>query len=105
MAISNLDSVTVDASGRASFSGLGSGIDFVDTTDKIMAAKRIPAVTLEARIEENDLKIAALNDMRALLGTLQSAVSGLRGAVSVGGTTSIFSNKQTFASTTRSDGQ
>jgi flagellar capping protein FliD len=105
MAIANLDSVTVDASGRASFSGLGSGIDFVDTTDKIMAAKRIPAVTLESRIEENDLKIAALNDMRALLGTLQSAVSGLRGAVSVGGTTDIFSNKQTFASTTRSDGQ
>ena len=105
MAISNLDSVTVDSSGKASFSGLGSGIDFVDITNKIMDAKRIPAATLETRIEENVLKIAAFNDLRVLLGALQSAVGTLCGAVTVGGTTDIFSNKQTFASTTRNDGQ
>ena len=56
----NLDSLVVDSSGRASFSGLSTGIDFVGAVDAIIAAKRIPAVTLETRITGNEEEIAAL---------------------------------------------
>ncbi|MCH8992580.1 MAG: flagellar hook protein FliD, partial [Acidobacteria bacterium] len=104
MAAFNLGNLTVDASGRASFSGITSGIDFQATTDAIIAARRIPAVTLENRITDNDEKILALNDFRALLTTLKSSISNLRGAVSIDNSTDIFANKQVFASTSRSDG-
>ena len=100
----NLDSLVVDSSGRASFSGLSTGIDFVGAVDSIIQAKRIPAVTLESRITLNDEKIVALTDLRALMESLKNAMSTLRGAVSIDGSTDAFSNKQTFASTSRSDG-
>ncbi len=100
----NLDSLVVDSSGRASFSGLSTGIDFVGAVDSIIEAKRIPAVTLESRITLNDEKIAALTDLRALMDSLKNAMSTLRGAVSVGGSSDAFSNKQVFASTSRTDG-
>lgn len=101
----NLDSLVVDSSGRASFSGLATGIDFVGTVDAIIAAKRIPAVTLETRITGNEEEIAALTDLRALMDSLKNAVSTLRGAVTVGGSGDIFNNNQVFASTSRTDGQ
>ena len=105
MAGFNLGNLTVDSSGRAVFSGIVSGIDFQATTDAIIAARRIPAVTLETRITDNDAKILALNDFRTLLTTLKSSLSDLRGAISVDSSTDIFATKQVFASTSRSDGQ
>ena len=104
MAVFNLNNLTVDASGRAAFSGITSGIDFQATTDAIIAARRIPAVTLENRITVNDEVILALNDFRALLTTLKSSLSKLRGAVSIDNSTDIFANKKIFASTSRADG-
>ena len=104
MALFNLNNLNVDASGRSSFSGLTSGIDFQATTDAIIAAKRIPAVTLETRIADNEGKITAFKELRDLLTGLKSSLDTLRGAVSVGGATDIFENKQVFASTSRSDG-
>ena len=100
----NLSNLNVDASGKASFSGLTSGIDFQDVTDKIIAAKRIPAVTLENRITANDEKVAAYKELSASLTTLQNAISKLRGAVSFDQSKDIFKDKQAFASTSRTDG-
>ena len=104
MASFNLNNLSVDSSGRASFSGIVSGIDFQATADAIIAARRIPAVTLENRILSNDARITALNDFRALLTTLKSSLANLRGAVSIDSSSDIFANKQVFASTSRSDG-
>ena len=104
MAVFNLNNLSVDASGRAAFSGITSGIDFQATADAIIAARRIPAVTLENRITVNDERILALNDFRALLTILKSSLSNLRGAVSIDNATDIFANKQVFASTSRADG-
>lgn len=101
----NLNNLNVDSSGRASFSGLASGIDFQKTVDDIIAAKRIPAVTLENRITDNDAKISALGDFRALLDTLKNRVSALRGAVTFDGSGDVFKGKQVFATTSRSDGK
>ncbi len=100
----NLDSLIVDSTGRASFSGLSSGIDFADVVNKIIAAKRIPAVTLENRITDNDAKIVAYKEMRTLLQAFQTSLGNLRGKVRVGGTGNVFTNKQVFASTSRTDG-
>jgi len=100
----NLGSLTVDSSGRASFSGLSSGIDFAGAVDGIIEAKRAPVVTLEDRITANTDKITALTDLSSLLQSLRNSVANIRGAVTVGGVGNTFNSKQTFASTSRSDG-
>ena len=100
----NLNNLTVDSSGKTSFSGLTSGIDFAGVVDSLIEAKRIPAVTLETRITDNDAKISALADFRTVLDDLKTKVDTLRGKVSVGGSGNVFLNKQVFTSTTRTDG-
>ncbi len=100
----NLDTLSVDESGRVSFSGLGTGIDIQGAVDGIIAAKRLPAVTLETRIADNETKITALNDLRTALNALQTAIDGLRGAITFDNAGDSFAAKQSFASTTRSDG-
>ena len=99
----NVSNLVVDANGRVSFSGLTSGIDFANVVDQIIEAKRIPVVTLDNRVTENDAKITALNDLRGLLDALRTSVSEMRGAVTVGGAGNVFENKQAFATTSRSD--
>jgi flagellar hook-associated protein 2 len=101
----NLDSLRVDSSGRASFSGLGSGIDIQGTVDAIIKAKRIPIDRIEQRISSSQAKIAALNDLNGLALTLKGAVEQLRGAISFDGSADIFEAKQGFATTSRSDSQ
>ena len=86
------------------FSGLSSGIDAKGIVDNIILAKRIPIDTIETRIDANTEKIAALGELRTLLGALKDSLAKLRGAVSVGNTNDIFSAKQVFATTSRSDG-
>src|SRR5688572_479863 len=95
----NLDSLTVDKSGRVSFSGLGSGIDIQGTVDAIVAAKRVPIDRIEQRISDNELKVAAWQDLDALARALKSAVERLRGAVSFDRSSDIFEAKQAFATT------
>lgn len=99
----NFDSLNVDSSGRASFSGLASGIDLQGTVDALIAAKRIPVDRIEQRISDNQAKIAAFEDMRALTLNLRSAVETLRGAVSFDNSGDIFAAKQGFATTSRAD--
>ncbi|MGD9741662.1 MAG: flagellar filament capping protein FliD [Dongiaceae bacterium] len=101
----NLSNLSVDSSGRVSFSGLGSGIDFKAAVDSIIAAKRIPADSLKARITANEDKIAAYKDFKTLLSGLKDRLAELRGAVNFGGSGNVFSAKQAFASASRVDGQ
>lgn len=101
----NLNSLSVDAAtGRVSFSGLGSGIDYKAAIDGIMKARRIPVDRLEARITENTSKITAYKDLKSLLSALKEAMGKLRGAVTFGGVGDVFQAKSTFASTSRADG-
>ncbi len=100
----NFDSIKIDDSGRVSFSGLGSGIDFIGAVDTIIEAKRIPVDRLETKIESNQAKIAAYQEFRGVLNAFQSSFANIRGAATVGNTADIFSAKEAFASVSRTDG-
>ena len=98
-------SLRTDENGRVRFSGIGSGIDFGQTVEGLIAAKRIPVDRIEADITSNQERITALQDLRTLLDGLQSSLSGLYGARTVDNSGDIFSRKSAFATTSRSDGQ
>lgn len=101
----NLNNLTVDpATGRVSFSGLGTGIDWQSAIQGIIAARQAPIDTLNQKITTNEAKIAALEDLRSYVTTLQNAISTLKGAVTADNSSNIFAAKQTFASTARTDG-
>ncbi len=101
----NLDNLSVDSSGRVSFSGLGSGIDVQGAVDGIIAAKRIPIDSIEQRISDNDARIAILDDIESLTRNLLDSANALRGTVSFDGSSDIFEAKSTFASSSRADTQ
>jgi flagellar hook-associated protein 2 len=101
----NLNNLTVDPSGRASFSGLGTGIDFQGAVDSIIKAKHIPIDQIEQRISDNQAKIAALQDLRTHALALQTAADKLRGKISFDGSANIFEAKQAFATVSRADSQ
>ncbi|MFN4090276.1 MAG: flagellar filament capping protein FliD [Alphaproteobacteria bacterium] len=105
MASTTLNSLVVSNSGRVSFSGLGSGIDFQTTVDALIAAKRIPVDRLETKVSANQSKIAAFQDVRAGVARLQDSLKNLYGAVTVDRSRDIFEAKQAFASASRTDGQ
>ena len=98
-------SLRTDENGRVRFSGIGSGIDFGQTVEDLIAAKRIPVDRIEADITSNQERITALQGLRTLLDGLQSSLSGLYGARTVDNSGDIFSRKSAFATTSRSDGQ
>lgn len=101
----NTNNLAVDPkTGRVSFSGLNSGIDWQGVVTSIIAAKHIPIDTLTQKITDNEAKVAALQDLRAKVTSLQTAVSSLRGAITVDGSGDVFKAKQTFASSSRTDG-
>lgn len=104
MADTTLSSIVTNPNGRVSFSGLGSKIDFQKTVEAIVAAKRIPVDRLEAQIATNQDKIAAYQELRSHLATLQDSLKNLYGAVTVDRSKNIFEAKQAFASSGRSDG-
>ncbi len=72
--------------------------------ENIIAAKRIPIDTIETRIDANTDKITALGELRTLLGSLKDSLAKLRGTMTVGNTSDVFSAKQVFATTSRTDG-
>jgi flagellar hook-associated protein 2 len=101
----NLDSLVVDANGRASFSGLSTGIDFQNTVNGLMAAKRIPVDSIEQRISKNEARVAVLENIETLTRNLHQAVDQLRGSPSFDGSRDIFEAKEAFAGTSRADAQ
>ena len=90
----NLNNIYVGDNGRVQLSGGSSNIDFVDTVDQMIAARRIPADNLERRVEANDEKIAALKELQTLVGTLKDSMSNLYGATSFDNSRNIFEAKQ-----------
>ena len=101
----NFDSLVIDGSGRASFSGLSSGIDLQKAVDGLIAAKRLPIDRIEQRISRNQVKIAAFQDLRARALNLKSALDKLRGVPTLDRSGDIFEAKQAFATATRADAQ
>ncbi|KZB73162.1 MULTISPECIES: flagellar filament capping protein FliD [Thalassospira] len=99
----NLNNIYVGDNGRVQLSGGSSNIDFVDTVDQMIAARRIPADNLERRVEANDEKIAALKELQTLVGTLKDSMSNLYGATSFDNSRNIFEAKQIFASSDGSE--
>ena len=70
MESASLGNLNVDSNGSVSVSGVSSGIDFCATIDAIIEARRIPVVTIENRITENEEKILAYQDLDTSLVTL-----------------------------------
>lgn len=99
-----LNNLTVDAQGHVAFSGLTSGIDFKKAVEQIIAARHIPVDTLQSRVTANQDKIKAYSDLRTLLSNLESSMSELRGAVSVGNVSDVFKAKQSTLTVSRANG-
>jgi flagellar hook-associated protein 2 len=99
----NFDNLVIDRSGRASFSGLSSGIDLQKAVDGLIAARRIPIDRIEQRISDNQVKIAAFQDLGALARNLKSALDKLRGLPSFDRSSDMFEAKRAFATASRAD--
>jgi len=79
--------------------GSFSGLDTAAIIEASLAVKRIPIDRLENKISQTDTRIAAFNEFKTLLSTLQSAVNGLRNPPgSAGVLSNVFEQKSTFVS-------
>ncbi len=77
--------------------GAASGIDTDQLIDALVEARRIPAVRLESRIEENDRRLEALRELQGLVTALRDAVAGLRNPPGVLGVDeNVFETKDVF---------
>lgn len=86
-------------SGSLRLSGSASKLDTEAILNATYEAKRLPAVRLENKTSKNDEKIAAFEDMRALLGNLKRAADGLRNPPGFfGAQSNSFETKQAFFS-------
>lgn len=66
------------STGATRLFGTNSKIDTETLVKAAYEAKRLPAVRLERKIEQNDAKAAAYGELRDLLTDLKTAVAGLR---------------------------
>lgn len=83
--------------------GSFSGLDTAAIIEASLAVKRIPIDRLENKISENDTRIAAFNEFKTLLTTLQTAVNGLRNPPgSTGILSNVFEQKSTFVTSNTS---
>lgn len=79
--------------------GTSSRIDTDKLVDALVEAKRLPAVRIETKIAKNEAKIAALNELRGLLGGIRNALAGLRNPPGILGIEdNIFERKDVFFS-------
>ncbi len=77
--------------------GAASGIDTDQLIDALVEARRIPAVRLENRIEENGRRLEALRELQGLVAALRDAVAGLRNPPGVLGVDeNVFETKDVF---------
>jgi flagellar hook-associated protein 2 len=83
--------------------GSFSGLDTAAIIEASMAVKRIPIDRLENKISVTDTRIAAFNEFKTLLSSLQSAVNGLRNPPgSAGILSNVFEQKSAFVSSSTS---
>jgi flagellar hook-associated protein 2 len=77
--------------------GSSSKLDTEALLQAMVDAKRLPAMRLEKRIDRDEARLAALEDMRALLGQLRQAVDRLRNPPgSLGVQDNLFERKMAF---------
>ncbi len=89
----------VTSGGTPRLSGTNSNIDTEALVNALVEARKLPAVRLEARIAGNDAKVAALKDLRTILGDIRSAVAGLRNPPgSLGIADNLFEKKEAYLS-------
>ena len=83
--------------------GSFSGLDTAAIIEASLAVKRIPIDRLENKISITDTRIAAFNEFKTLLSSLQSAVNGLRNPPgSAGVLNNVFEQKSAFVSSNTS---
>ncbi|PIZ29683.1 MAG: hypothetical protein COY40_06410 [Alphaproteobacteria bacterium CG_4_10_14_0_8_um_filter_53_9] len=88
----NTSGITVGDNGKVNISGLSSTIDSKSIIDALMAAKRLPAVTLENKITANTDKITAYADFKTKVQDMRNALDLLRGNTAFG-STDVFKTK------------
>tara|TARA_R110002072_G_scaffold727_10_gene5328 strand:+ start:17182 stop:19605 length:2424 start_codon:yes stop_codon:yes gene_type:complete len=98
----SFNTVTDDA-GKVRFSGIGSGIDYNALVEATISAKRIPIDSIEAKIETNQARIDALDELTTLTAALQGSLRDLYGNVTFGNSGDIFEAKSGYASASRTD--
>ena len=97
MAISGTGGTLNFIDNRPLITGSFSGLDTAALIDAELTIRRLPAVSLENRISENDTKIAAFNELKSLLDGLGGAMNGLRNPPGITGLDSnIFERKAAF---------
>lgn len=83
--------------------GGASSLDTERLVEALATAKRAPALRIEQRIERNEARAAALEELRGLLERLRQAADGLRNPPGVLGVErNLFERKEAFLSTTGS---
>lgn len=98
MADTSLSVGTLSTStGATRLFGANSKIDTETLVKAAYEAKRLPAVRLERKIEQNDAKAAAYGELRGLLQDLKSAVAGLRNPPgALGARENLFEAKEAY---------
>ena len=97
---SAIDFGRLSATGSAPrLSGTSSGLDTEALIEAMVEAKRIPALRLENRISRNEAKLAALDELRGLLGAVKDAAAGLRNPPGfLGARDNLFEAKEAYYS-------
>jgi flagellar hook-associated protein 2 len=94
----NTSGISVGDDGKVRISGFASSIDTKAIIDAAMAAKRIPAIKLEAKITANTTKAGVFNDLKSKVAALTTALDKLRGSNSFF-SDNVFQNKTASGST------
>lgn len=83
----------------ASFAGIGSGYDYTDLVNSIIATASQPANDMQARINAANAQLSAYQSYSQLLTTLEAATSGLRDGSAFGGVSTSVNGSATGATT------
>ncbi len=73
-----LGNIFTDSSGSTRVSGGQSGFDIEGLVESLSEAKRLPAVQIEAKLEQNTAKMVAYEELRSLTSTFLEAANFLR---------------------------
>lgn len=76
----NTSGITVGTDGKVKISGFSSSIDSQAIIDAAVAARRVPAVKLEAKIADNQELLSAYGELKTLAGSMTTALDKLRGS-------------------------
>ncbi|MEO3433791.1 flagellar filament capping protein FliD [Inquilinus sp. CAU 1745] len=95
--ISGLDGNLTLVNGQPRLTGVFSGLDTEAIIQASVQVKRIPAVRLENRVSQNEVKVAAYQEMSNLLDLLRTAANALRNPPgSTGLADNVFQQKAAF---------